>query len=130
MGKQQPPRYPEVPIERLWDKGHRHERIRQKNDGTWRVQELRQVVANEPVFDVPLAFLPLRDHEFDMGRGLVSFAQHMKHVLDADLSYPIIFDEFGCILDGRHRIVKALLEGRTTIKGVRVPPGTAPTTIE
>lgn len=59
--------------------------------------------------------------------GLIGFARHMKHVMEADLSYPIIIDEWGQPIDGRHRIVKALIEGHETIKAVRVPVGTHPT---
>jgi hypothetical protein len=44
---------------------------------------------------------------------------HMKAVLDADLSFPIILDEDNEIMDGRHRLMKAMLEGRETIKAVR-----------
>lgn len=44
---------------------------------------------------------------------------HMKAVQNADLSYPIILDEDGEVMDGRHRIMRAILEGRETIKAVR-----------
>ena len=44
---------------------------------------------------------------------------HMKAVLNADLSFPIILDEDGEIMDGRHRIMKAILEGKRNIKAVR-----------
>lgn len=95
--------------------------------GTWRVSELRELVKDQPVFHLPLAFMPLKEHEFEMTHGLVSFARHMKHVMECDLAYPIIFDEYGTILDGRHRIVKSLIEGRDTIAAVRVPDGSRPT---
>jgi hypothetical protein len=44
---------------------------------------------------------------------------HMKAVQAADLNFPIILDEDGEIMDGRHRIMKAFLEGKETIKAVR-----------
>lgn len=34
---------------------------------------------------------------------------HMRMVNDADLSYPIILDPQGSVLDGMHRVAKALL---------------------
>ena len=43
----------------------------------------------------------------------------MKRVLNTDLNYPIILNEEGFIMDGWHRVTKALLEGRETIKAVR-----------
>lgn len=47
---------------------------------------------------------------------LRSFVQHMKGVIDADLQYPILLNENGAVIDGRHRLAKAMLEGRETIK--------------
>lgn len=122
-----PTNWPEVRITRIWSQGDRDEQVKQGEDGTWRISDLRELVKGEPVFQVPLAFLHLKTHDFDMTHGLVSFARHMKHVMDCDLSYPIIFDEYGTVIDGRHRIVKALIEGKTVIDAVRVPPGSRPT---
>ena len=48
-----------------------------------------------------------------------SFVQHMKSVMEADLDYPIILNEDGCIIDGRHRLCKALYLGEKTIKARR-----------
>jgi len=48
-----------------------------------------------------------------------SFVEHMKSVMDADLSYPIILNEDGSIIDGRHRLCKALYLGEKTIKAKR-----------
>ena len=46
---------------------------------------------------------------------LMDFVSHVKAVNEADLSYPILISEFGAIIDGRHRLAKAMLEGRDTI---------------
>lgn len=46
---------------------------------------------------------------------------------DGDTNQPIIMDQWGRIVDGRHRLVKALLEGRTTIPVKKIPDGTQPT---
>jgi len=50
---------------------------------------------------------------------LRDFVSNMQRVIDADLSYPIILDNDGYVMDGRHRLAKALLEGKKTIKAVR-----------
>lgn len=50
---------------------------------------------------------------------LREMAMHILAVNNADLSYPIILDEDGDIMDGRHRIMKALINGDDTIKAVR-----------
>lgn len=50
---------------------------------------------------------------------LRDIARQIKQCLDADLSYPIILNEDGVLIDGSHRIVKALLQGQKTIKAVK-----------
>ena len=39
--------------------------------------------------------------------------------MDADLKYPIILDDDGYVMDGRHRITKALFQGKKSIRFVR-----------
>ncbi len=41
----------------------------------------------------------------------------MKRVLNTDLNYPIILNEEGFIMDGWHRVTKALLEGTRNDQG-------------
>lgn len=49
-----------------------------------------------------------------------SLAEHMRLVQEADLSYPIIIGPEGRVMDGMHRVVKALLEGRQQILAYRL----------
>lgn len=44
---------------------------------------------------------------------------HIRMIDAADLSFPIILAANGEIMDGRHRIAKAALEGRATISAVQ-----------
>ncbi|HEV8448197.1 MAG TPA: hypothetical protein VGQ44_15310 [Gemmatimonadaceae bacterium] len=48
-----------------------------------------------------------------------SLVEHLELVNAADLSYPIILAADGCVMDGRHRVTKALLQGRSTIDAVQ-----------
>jgi hypothetical protein len=50
----------------------------------------------------------------------------MSRVNDADLNYPIILHPEGWVMDGCHRIVRALREGRGTIRAVRFTRDTLP----
>jgi hypothetical protein len=50
---------------------------------------------------------------------MADFVDDVKKVIDADFSYPIILDDEGYVMDGRHRIAKALLDDEKTIKFVR-----------
>jgi len=49
-------------------------------------------------------------------RGMV---EHIKLIDEADLSFPIILSCNGAVMDGMHRIAKALREGRTEIEAVQ-----------
>ena len=118
------PTYPKVELPRFWDQGHREESVNGLGDRRWKITDLRKAVENVPVYHIPLAFLDLAAHEFNTEGGLIAFAQHVRHVDESNTDDPIIVDQWGRILDGRHRIVKALLEGRTTIPAKKVPDGT------
>lgn len=73
-----------------------------------------------PVFDVPLAGLDLAGTYAWRDCTLHDAADHMRRVMKADLSIPILLDWNGAIADGRHRIVKALMQGKRTIKARRM----------
>jgi ParB-like chromosome segregation protein Spo0J len=57
---------------------------------------------------------------------LREMVMHMNAVNKADLSKPIILDEDGELMDGRHRIMKAMLTGVATIKAVRFDENPSP----
>ena len=46
-------------------------------------------------------------------------AEHARLIMETDLSYPVILGHDGRVMDGMHRIAKALLERRTEIEAVR-----------
>ncbi len=50
-----------------------------------------------------------------------SMADHMKLVQATDLAHPIILCAEGRLMDGMHRVVKALMEKRSHISAVRLP---------
>ena len=45
--------------------------------------------------------------------------EHMKLIDEADLSFPIILSSDGSVMDGRHRVAKAVREGRKEIAAVQ-----------
>lgn len=47
------------------------------------------------------------------------FAEHARLINEADLSYPIIIDCEGRVMDGMHRICKALMLGQAQILAVQ-----------
>lgn len=90
----------------------------------WSVPRLIQLSKDLPVMEIPLVHINMY-HSFE-SMSMRDFIGHMKSVLSADLSYPIILDEDGDIMDGRHRLMKALLDGRETIKAVRFESNPSP----
>ena len=44
------------------------------------------------------------------------FLVHYQRVTDADLSKPIILRSDGCIMDGWHRVIKAIREGKISLQ--------------
>lgn len=91
---------------------------------TWNVARLMQLAKDLPVMDIPLMHLNVYyTYEKLTLRELV---MHMQAVNDADLSFPIILDEDGDLMDGRHRVMKAMLTGAETIKAVRFEENPSP----
>lgn len=84
---------------------------------SWSVARLFELSRDLPVIEIPL------DHLYTYYKyenlTLRDFVMHMKAVNAADLDKPIILDEDGEIMDGRHRLMKAMLNGLQTIKAVR-----------
>ena len=86
-------------------------------DESWSVPRLFELSKNLPVVDVPLDYICVSStYEKLTLRDLV---MHMQAVNDADLDAPILLSEDGDIMDGRHRIMKALLLGLDNIKAKR-----------
>lgn len=67
--------------------------------------------------------LPVEDiyigYKSPCSNSLRDFIAHIKLVNDADLSYPIILNEDGACIDGKHRLAKAILTGEKTILAKR-----------
>lgn len=91
---------------------------------SWDVPRLHELSRKLPVMEVPLNHLNLY-YTYEK-LTLRQMVMHMRAVNDADLDYPIILDEDGELLDGRHRIMKALLTGAETIKAVRFDENPSP----
>ncbi len=51
---------------------------------------------------------------------LFQFLTHYKLVLDADLRYPIIINNSWQVIDGRHRICKAIITWKKKIKAIQI----------
>ena len=90
----------------------------------WDVDRLVELSAGFPAFDVPLSEIRELDETFwfDVEGDVPTcrrVAMHAKLIGETDLCHPIILSRDGRVMDGMHRVCKALIEGRETITAVQ-----------
>lgn len=95
---------------------------------SWSVARLFELARDLPVMDVPLDHLCVY-YTYDK-LTLRDMAMHMKAVQAADMDKPIILDEDGELMDGRHRIIRAMVDGLNTIKTVRFDVNPSPCRVD
>jgi len=89
----------------------------------WDVDRLVVLTRDFPVLQIPLT--DIREigesfsSEFDQPPSWKSIVEHIRLIDTANLSFPIILSSEGRVMDGMHRVVKALLANRATIDAVR-----------
>ena len=88
-------------------------------DKTYNVHACISMSSELEAFDLDIKSMNLSYARPNNEDSLKSFVAHMKSVMDADLGYPILLNEDGAIIDGRHRLCKALYLGLDTIKAKR-----------
>ncbi|MBV9334704.1 MAG: hypothetical protein JO243_02335 [Solirubrobacterales bacterium] len=90
------------------------------------VDRLVELTRDLPVEQVPLDSISEIDTEywFDGSAEIPTvrkLVEHVRLINEVDPSYPIILGHDGRVMDGMHRIARALLDGRTEIDAVRFP---------
>ena len=86
---------------------------------------LRLTSAHEPV-DLPLERIRELDETFWFSGDNDTptcrlVAEHAKLINETSLDHPIIIDPEGRVMDGMHRVCKALIGGLKTIRAVQLP---------
>lgn len=104
------------------------EQMSRLGKNSWSVPRLIELSKGLPVMDVCLDHLNVY-YTYEK-LTLREMVMHIQAVNDADLKCPIILDEDGDIMDGRHRVMKALLLGRKTIKAVRFDENPSPCRVD
>jgi hypothetical protein len=91
----------------------------------WDVARLIRLTADFPVVEVPLESIAEVDtvywfHGGDTDLPTVrAVVGHIRMIQAVDPSHPVILGSDGRVMDGMHRIARAMLDGRTTIAAVR-----------
>lgn len=90
----------------------------------WNVQRLVELSRNLPInMTTATAFAELdENHWYSHGTDSPtcrSILEHINLIEECDLSYPIILDKNGRVMDGMHRICKAVINGIEKIPAVQ-----------
>lgn len=88
----------------------------------WDVDRLVQLSTNLPPKRIPLSDIRELDEVWHSKEGPITWRtiiEHMTLIDEADLSFPIILAADGAVMDGRHRVAKALREGHKEIAALQ-----------
>lgn len=89
----------------------------------WDVDNLIAASSQLPVKEVALDSIADVDSDFWFTFGptptVRRIIEHVRLMQEVDLSYPIILGSDGRVMDGMHRISRAILDGGATIKAVQ-----------
>ena len=90
----------------------------------WDVDRLIELSRDFAVIEVPLASIGEVDSNYWFGGGFGDptvrrVVDHMRMVQEVDPRIPIILGVDGRVMDGMHRVARALLAGQPTIKAVQ-----------
>lgn len=111
-----------------------HSNVRNGKRLVWYAESLWALAVELPVFEIPLESVkawtgaPALDEDcWFVGRTptLREVARHCGRINATTFEHPIILNDDGTLMDGGHRLCKALLDGRPTISAVQfstMPP--------
>lgn len=100
--------------------------FRQSDQGVlaWDIRRLVELARDLPVKQVQLSDIAELDethwynHEGD-SPTCRSLLEHMQLIDEVDLGCPIILDQHGRVMDGMHRVCRAVREGKGSVPAVR-----------
>jgi hypothetical protein len=90
----------------------------------WSVRRLVALSANLPIRKIEVTRIAELDEDRWYSHGSVlptcrSVVQHCSLMVNADLAHPIILDQAGRVMDGMHRVCKALMQGVVELPAVQ-----------
>jgi elongation factor P hydroxylase len=90
----------------------------------WDVDRLIRLSSRLPIREVPLESIVDVDTDYWFGGSsetptVRNIVEHIRLVQDVDTSHPIILGADGRVMDGMHRIARAILEGQSSIGAVQ-----------
>lgn len=111
---------------------HKHSRIIGGKRYVWDVEKLWKLSENLPVKTINMDSIKELDQDCWFGFGsttvptIRNVAIHCKRIIEANMQYPILLSADGQLIDGGHRIAKALINGQQVIDAVFIETMPAP----
>lgn len=100
----------------------------------WYTERLWRLTKDLPEYDEDVERFEELDRDCWFGEGrnptIREIAEHCQRINEADLRIPVIINDNGRLMDGGHRLARALIEGRTTVKAVRFSEMPQPDEVE
>jgi len=84
-------------------------------NSVWKTESLIELSKNLPIFRFNITKISLNEIIRWRIIYLKDYVNHYKRVKESDLSIPIILRSDGYVMDGWHRIIKALSKNKTTL---------------
>jgi hypothetical protein len=89
----------------------------------WDVDRLIDLAAGRPVSTIAVDDIRELDSTYWYGFGesptVRSVVEHARLIAEADTRFPIILSHDGRVMDGMHRIARALIDGAETVRVVQ-----------
>ena len=94
------------------------------NKKVWKTKTLIEKAKYLQIFQFPIKSVSLKESLSWKLETIEDFCSHLNHVRKADLTKPIILAEDGCVMHGKHKVMKAICYGVTHIpaKQFRLTP--------
>ncbi|REE68746.1 hypothetical protein A8990_13611 [Paenibacillus taihuensis] len=110
---------------------HKHGRVRDGKRHIWDVEKLWELSKNLPVHIIMIDSIKELDQDcwFADSKNtsvptIRNVALHCQRIINANMDYPILLCSDGQLIDGGHRIAKALIDGKSEINAIYItlPP--------
>jgi hypothetical protein len=97
----------------------------------WQIETIWEAARGLAVEQVAIETISEVDEDCWFGGGggaptVRAVTQHARSMMQADPTLPVILASDGQVLDGMHRIARALLDGRPTVPAQRLPADPEP----
>ena len=112
-----------------------HFRPTEESTLIWDVDRLIELSKSFPVVDIPVCQIRELDKAFwfeanDEQPTCRRIALHAKLINETDLKHPIILSQEGRVMDWMHRVCKALIEGKDSIRAIQFESDPTPDYID